>query len=951
MKHRKTTAVIAFLAALSMTVTPLTVGAEEVTTPNVTDTSDKSASEKTDAETSSEPVLTTGSEQDDDNSEQFIRELTYLTIKGYAVKHYKEVNEKDAADSEIEVSEDEKTAVITLKDEGGAVLDVYTIDLETGTGTNQKGDAVDLTKYTQETFISALCVKAQLHYLSINLVFPEKAPYIISEDGKTITITLTDADGKVLDVYTIDMETEIGTNQNGDTVNLNDSESSNEDSTGEDTDDDSSAVDEKFAEMVLTGYVKQHYQDSTGKSAADASVEMSKDQKTAVVTLKDESGAVLDIYTIDLDAGTGTNQKGETVDLTGYSQNTILTIFTLKAESYYAEKNGAEAADSASTVSEDGKTVTITLKDAEGKVLDIYTVDFDSETGTDQNGNAVNLKDYPKLDDPDTSGEVPDDPVSQLNELFESIMKTYSRYAEMEYKEKTGSTDVTASSTISPENSNIIITLKNTEGKVLDIYTVDSQTGDTVNQKGEKIDLEIYALHDQAEVFAGYAEQDFEAKNGKKAASHSCQISEDRATIMISLLDDAKKVLDVYAVNVETGEATNQKGDKIDLTYYAPGIKDDEFFMPQEYIMDVAAKFYTKQTGNKTTGCSSSLDSEAGTMKITIYGDEGKALETYTIDARTGLGKDSKGNAVDLSVYKDYKPFSEADYFIPENIIDEAAMDYYKLQTGKEAAGTSMWTDYSVPEMEITLYSYEDDVLAVYTIDPSTGIGTDANGKAVDLAAYAASHEVIDRNAEEDNPYENAYFVPTNEMLRFAKMEYTKNTGKEADNTGYSFDNDQLTGDIELYDEDANLLEKYSIDLRTGKGTDSKGNAVDLSAYIIYEDDPEFYAPLSELAEWAAVDYQKLTGKDVHCGGWEISDDKSVLTVYLYDEEGEEVAVYLIDPHTGKGKMDTGAAVDLPQTGNNAVGYLAVAAGAFSLIAAGWFTVMKSGVLRKKEEK
>ncbi len=75
------------------------------------------------------------------------------------------------------------------------------------------------------------------------------------------------------------------------------------------------ASDEELCEWAV-----KDYEEKTGVTPADAEIEYTADD-TAVITLTDAEGNVLDVYTIDPITGTGTESEGEEVNLpqTGYS--------------------------------------------------------------------------------------------------------------------------------------------------------------------------------------------------------------------------------------------------------------------------------------------------------------------------------------------------------------------------------------------------------------------------------------------------------------------------------------------------------------------------------------------------------------------------------------------------------------------------------------------------------
>ena len=69
-----------------------------------------------------------------------------------------------------------------------------------------------------------------------------------------------------------------------------------------------------------------------------------------------------------------------------------------------------------------------------------------------------------------------------------------------------------------------------------------------------------------------------------------------------------------------------------------------------------------------------------------------------------------------------------------------------------------------------------------------------------------------------------------------------------------------------------------------------------------------------------------------------------------YDGHVSTADYYIVDPVTGKGQTISGEEINLPQTGNNSASAAAAAGTALLLTIGGFFTMMKSGMLRKKEQ-
>lgn len=412
-----------------------------------------------------------------------------------------------------------------------------------------------------------------------------------------------------------------------------------------------------------------------------------------------------------------------------------------------------------------------------------------------------------------------------------------------------------------------------------------------------------------AKTLCSSAEKEYQQRTGDSAANSDCTFYADGSAV-ITLTDENGNVLDVYKVDMQTGQAVIRSGDTVDLTAYIPTIPEDEYFAAPEYIGEIARKYYKDQTGESATGTMMQTDAEAGTITVTLSNDAGETLVVYTIDARTGIGTDNSGNAVDLSVYKDYHPVTEEDYFIAENLMDDAARGYYTEQTGTETAGTMTWFDNSEPSAVITIFDADDNVLDEYTIDPTTGIGKDSKGNAVDLAAYADTHEI-----EDSNPFfetdESEYFAPSGQIMEYAQEEYKNRTGEETAGVSFSVDAETLIAVIELYSRDDTLLDVYTIDVRTGTGTDQNGETVDLSVYVNQQEDDISEYLRTVFCGLVQKDYQQRTGTEAANASMELSEDSKDAVITLTSEDGTILDTYTINTETGTGTNQKGEAVDL----------------------------------------
>lgn len=112
----------------------------------------------------------------------------------------------------------------------------------------------------------------------------------------------------------------------------------------------------------------------------------------------------------------------------------------------------------------------------------------------------------------------------------------------------------------------------------------------------------------------------------------------------------------------------------------------------------------------------------------------------------------------------------------------------------------------------------------------------------------------------------------------------------------------------------------------------------------------KYFASVEDMCIMAVNDYEDKTG--VKAAETEsVENENGTLTVYLKDENGEVLDVYVIDPETGKGTDSNDEEVNLPQTGNNSPANLIAFLSSVAMVLSGLFITFKSGKRCKKEEK
>lgn len=111
----------------------------------------------------------------------------------------------------------------------------------------------------------------------------------------------------------------------------------------------------------------------------------------------------------------------------------------------------------------------------------------------------------------------------------------------------------------------------------------------------------------------------------------------------------------------------------------------------------------------------------------------------------------------------------------------------------------------------------------------------------------------------------------------------------------------------------------------------------------------KYFASEDELCNMAIEDYKQKTGTTPAKAEATTNAD-GTLSIVLTDESGKVLDTYVIDPVTGIGTNSNGSEVNLPQTGNNSMKAVAATSAALALTLLGSFAVVKSGVIRKKED-
>ena len=141
------------------------------------------------------------------------------------------------------------------------------------------------------------------------------------------------------------------------------------------------------------------------------------------------------------------------------------------------------------------------------------------------------------------------------------------------------------------------------------------------------------------------------------------------------------------------------------------------------------------------------------------------------------------------------------------------------------------------------------------------------------------------------------------------------------------------------------------IELMLFDETSSKTVTLDLHPKIQETTEPTEPKPLTndQLSDYSCKDYAGKNGITPTSTSVSTDTDGSV-SVVMYDASGNVLDTYKLDPLTGKGTNTSGAAVDLPQTGNNDHSTAAAATGAGMLAVTGLFVVLRSIGNRKRKD-
>ena len=313
---------------------------------------------------------------------------------------YQATTGNKAAKASVTMESKTDKVIITLTDAAGAVLEVYTVTSTDGKGVNQKGETIDLTEYAPKTLTDderfvpsdALHNVVRSYYLEQNGdTFIGGTSSMTVTDTDYVLVSLEDNDNNVIAKYMIDERTGIGSDTDGNPVNLGAYVKAHPDAAADPADmPDESGF---FAPtQCISEYAKSEYIKKTGSVPSNVFYTLSANGSMMRIKIEDENSHVLDSYVIETKTG-----KGAVADLSAYASApeskyyTSLENLSNMVKIDYEKKNGVASYVSKAELTEDGLSYRVQLTDADGNELMEYSVNPFTGYGETSFGNAVEL--------------------------------------------------------------------------------------------------------------------------------------------------------------------------------------------------------------------------------------------------------------------------------------------------------------------------------------------------------------------------------------------------------------------------------------------------------------------------------------------------------------------------------------------------------------------------------
>lgn len=441
-----------------------------------------------------------------------------------------------------------------LMDDKGQTIIKYVIDPATGKGTDSNGNDVDLVPYIHPECRN-ICSYIRKHYQERNGEQLLVTYFDPDDEEKSARVLVTTTDDKILDVYTVDLRTLMAETEGGETVNLyvysylpimkN---------------TDFREVGEKIIEYLADRY----YTEKTGEKAAKVTVNIPYDGFNADVSLTDDKGNVLEVYTVDVWSYSATDSKGNKIELRTSEfdidedglfapyYNFYEIVNTCYNETYGGTSfyRNSFSSPEINLIINGTDNVNFYIIDDDFQTLEIYSVERATGIAFDSKGNSYDLKKYI---------------TPESIKLCELVRK--------DYRSRNGEQKLLTNFGYNEDRTRIRIHVLNNSNDVFDIYEIDPVTWIAETASGNTVDLKVYdeITGDKDKDYfaplsqmAGMAETDYTAKNEKAPAKSELKNNLD-GSFSVILSDDNGEVLDKYTFDPKTGKGNNNNGDDIDL--------------------------------------------------------------------------------------------------------------------------------------------------------------------------------------------------------------------------------------------------------------------------------------------------------------------------------------------------------------------------------------------------
>ena len=298
--------------------------------------------------------------------------------------------------------------------------------------------------------------------------------------------------------------------------------------------------------------------------------------------------------------------------------------------------------------------------------------------------------------------------------------------------------------------------------------------------------------------------------------------------------------------------------------------------------------------------------------------------------------------------------------FLTNQALYELAVAYYAANHIQTAEIHQIMSENE--EMAVlTIYDTDNGQWLDYTVSRYTGLGTDQDGNMIDL-----NHPVEAKQDYFTKGIWKCFMTVNGEMDVF---------------DGYYWFGGEADADAVLYATDNMPLGVLTCRMINGNGCFTFDNGVqEYFTYTVNDDyiqinmfvtdndtvlvqekklvyvkpaeqkDVHIYS-MDELAEMACRDYNlKHDGADAEIQIYKMEEDGNVRIVLSDRQSGEYLETYYADQINGTGTTESGEEVNLPQTGITSPVSRMLAVAALLMTGFGFWSVMRSGILRRKEE-